>query len=209
MKACINYFQLTALLFFLILIVGRSLYLWFAHGVRTFVLGRGKKGIGGVLEVLFFLGFFFWIAEVILSSIPTDVRLGPSVLEVKIVDAPAAQIVGVVMVAAGLALFIWALLSFGASWRVGIDKGAPGRLITTGAFGFSRNPIFLSLDVYFVGTFLINGTIVFFLISLIVILGTHYQIVQEEKHLRKSYGPVYDAYCAKTGRYVTLGRRAE
>lgn len=202
--AFLDYFQLAALLFFLAVFLGRTLYLRFVRGVRPLTLGVGKKGFNRVLELFFFFGLYFWIAEVFLYSIPTGIRLGPPALEVIILDSTIAQTIGVVMVIAGLMLFVWALRSFGDSWRMGIDNRAPGKLVTTGAFAFSRNPIFLFIDVYFTGTFLINGTIILLLLSIVVIIGIHYQIIQEEKHLRSYYGQPYKDYCANTGRYITL-----
>src|SRR5262249_7494006 len=48
---------------------------------------------------------------------------------------------GVLFCLAGLLLFLWSLISFRQSFRVGIDADHPDRLITDGVFAFSRNPI--------------------------------------------------------------------
>src|ERR1700677_3470166 len=52
--------------------------------------------------------------------------------------------VGVLFCLAGLGLFLWSLVSFGQSFRVGIDINHPNRLTTTGIFAFSRNPIYVA-----------------------------------------------------------------
>jgi protein-S-isoprenylcysteine O-methyltransferase Ste14 len=51
----------------------------------------------------------------------------------------------------GLIIFLLALISFGKSRRVGIDKEKSNELITKGIFKYSRNPIFIFMDIYFVG----------------------------------------------------------
>ncbi|MFZ6027343.1 MAG: methyltransferase family protein [Chloroflexota bacterium] len=86
-------------------------------------------------------------------------------------------------------------------WRVGIDKRKPGQLVTHGAFAFSRNPIFLFIDLYFVGTFLLNGHVFFLLAALLVVVGLHYQILQEEQFLSQRYGKTYQAYQSQIRRY--------
>ena len=65
------------------------------------------------------------------------------------------------MIAAGLGLFILSLISFGDSWRIGIDTRSAGDLVMTGVFSLTRNPIFLFLDVYFLGTWLIYPNLFF------------------------------------------------
>jgi len=102
-----------------------------------------------------------------------------------------------------VAVFILALVSFGASWRIGIDAKTPGGLVTTGIFALSRNPIFVFLDLYAFGTFLINGTLGFLLFALILAVGIHYQIIQEESFLRRTYGKAYHDYCRRTARYFS------
>jgi protein-S-isoprenylcysteine O-methyltransferase Ste14 len=62
-------------------------------------------------------------------------------------------------------------------------------------FALSRNPIFVFLDLYAFGTFLINGTLGFLLFALVLATGIHYQILQEESFLRRTYGTAYHDYC--------------
>ncbi len=206
MKGFFDYFQLAAVVLFLAVFVVRIFQMWLLYGVRPFALGGGKKGVSGVLEIVFFVGFSAWITEIFMSSLSEHTRLLPPVLEQIIIDLTAVKVIGVVMVVGSLLLFVWALRSFGRSWCVGIDDQTAGGLVTTGAFAFSRNPIFLFMDLYFIGTFFINGTIAFLIFAAAAVIGLHFQIVQEERHLRISYGKAYADYCAITGRYVTLLR---
>src|SRR5499426_61853 len=45
---------------------------------------------------------------------------------------------GVAFCFTGLSFLLWSLISFGRSFRVGIDTSRPGRLVTDGIFGYSR-----------------------------------------------------------------------
>jgi protein-S-isoprenylcysteine O-methyltransferase Ste14 len=199
------YFQIICLLFFLLLFLGRTLYLRVRRDIVVFSLGVGKRGFQQVVEVLFFAGLCVWMAEVLLYALSAPVRLRHGILSVELVDAAAARAGGAALIVLSLALFVWALASFGESWRVGIDTEKPGGLVKRGAFGISRNPIFLFLDLYFLGTFLLNGALVFLLFAVAITGGLHYQILQEERFLKTHYGAAYEGYCAQTRRY--LGRR--
>src|SRR6185295_349576 len=85
----------------------------------------------------------------------------PEWLDKSVLDSGYARFVGAVLVCAGLLIFGIALISFGDSWRIGIDRKTPAALVTGGIFAISRNPIFVFLDFYLAGTFLINGTLIF------------------------------------------------
>jgi protein-S-isoprenylcysteine O-methyltransferase Ste14 len=124
----------------------------------------------------------------------------------QLINSTPAKLIGVSIVAFGFVIFVLALVSFGKSWRVGIDEKTPGELVTTGIFAVSRNPIFIFLDLYFIGTFLINGTLIFLIFAVLVVMGLHYQILQEEKALARIYGQACQDYCTRTGRYFSLRR---
>ena len=51
--------------------------------------------------------------------------------------------------------FLWSLISFGQSFRVGIDPDHPDGLITDGVFAFSRTLIYVAFATILVGEFLI------------------------------------------------------
>jgi len=203
MNAFFGYFQLAALAVLLVVFVGRSGYLRFGRNINPFALGVGKRGLRRVVEVGFLVIFALWATEIIATSLALHWWVFPAPLQRQLLDSLSSQIAGVALVTAGGAVFIPALVSFGASWRVGIDAKTPGGLVTTGMFAFSRNPIFVFLDLYAFGTFLINGTLGFLLFALILAAGIHYQILQEESFLMRIYGAAYQDYSRKTSRYFS------
>jgi protein-S-isoprenylcysteine O-methyltransferase Ste14 len=203
MNGFYGYFQLAALAVFLLVFAGRSAYLRFGRNINPFALGVGKRGLRRVVEVGFLMIFALWAIEILARSLALDWRIFPAPLQRRLLDAAPLQIAGVALVAAGGAVFILALVSLGASWRIGIDAKTPGGLVTTGVFALSRNPIFVFLDLYAFGTFLINGTLGFLLFALVLAAGVHYQVLQEESFLRRTYGTDYHDYCRRTARYFS------
>ncbi len=109
--------------------------------------------------------------------------------------------VGVLFCLAGLLLLLWSLVSFGESFRVGIDTEHAGRLITSGAFAFSRNPIYVAFAFILLGQFLIfsNWILLAYLIAGIWLF--HRQVLREEDYLKKHYGKEYLEYCNRVRRY--------
>ena len=110
--------------------------------------------------------------------------------------------VGVGLCCAGLLMLLASLISFGRSFRVGIDVDDPDKLVTTGVFAFSRNPIYVGLFLVLLGQFLVfpNWVPLVYLAA-----GTwlfHRQVVREEEFMRRHYGEQYAAYCRRVRRYV-------
>ena len=94
------------------------------------------------------------------------------------------------------------LVSFGDSFRVGIDEQTPDKLITTGMFAFSRNPIYVCFDMFFCGLFLIHRNIIIAVAVLAFAFVIHRQILREEKFLASHYLGEYEEYCKRVRRYL-------
>lgn len=109
--------------------------------------------------------------------------------------------IGVFFCIAGLLLFLWSLVSFGQSFRVGIDSDQPDKLVTNGAFAFSRNPIYVAFGIILLGQFLIfsNWILLIYLVAAIWLF--HRQVLREEEYLKKHYGKEYSVYCNRVRRY--------
>ncbi len=206
MRGAFDTFQLAALGAFLVLFLGRTAQMYLARGVRVFQLVRGKPWSEALLEALFLVTFPLWLADVIGHAWPNPFDVIPASLDPALIDVTGTRWIGVVLQVAGLGLFAASLASFGSSWRVGVDQRAPGSLVTTGVFAWSRNPIFLSMDLCLVGSFLLNGQLVTLLFAAGAILGFHRQILHEERFLGRHYGRPYESYRTIVRRY--LGRTA-
>lgn len=196
-----DWFQIASLAFFLVIFWGRTLWLK-QKGIGVFNLGSGKRGLTAVLEKGFLIFFPLWLFEIVIHSLHMGFQFLPDVLLQPLFAGSLPQISGAVMIGTGILLFVLALISFKTSWRIGIDTVAPGGLITTGIFSLSRNPIFLAMDFYFLGTFLIYSNLFFLLSFMGMALGFHIQIWQEERFLMQHYGNRYSTYMTRVHRYI-------
>jgi protein-S-isoprenylcysteine O-methyltransferase Ste14 len=197
-----DYFQIASVVIFLLIIASRVVYMLTTRGVNPIAIGGGKKGLVLIVELLAFGGLLLWMIEVVAFSLHADFHIFPSPLDMVLIDSNVARIAGVVLVSIGLLVFMAAFVSFGDSWRVGFDVNTPGALVTGGIFAFSRNPIYLFLDLWFIGIFLLNGRLIFLIFALLTLVVIHWQILQEETFLTKLYGQPYDEYREGTRRYL-------
>ncbi|MFN8443057.1 MAG: isoprenylcysteine carboxylmethyltransferase family protein [Caldilineaceae bacterium] len=110
--------------------------------------------------------------------------------------------IGVLFCLAGLSLLFWSLVSFGRSFRVGIDVDRPDQLVTIGIFALSRNPIYVAFASVLLGQFLVfpNWVPLLYLIAGVWLLNR--QIVREEAFMQQHYGAAYSEYCKRVRRYL-------
>jgi protein-S-isoprenylcysteine O-methyltransferase Ste14 len=76
-------------------------------------------------------------------------------------------------------------------------------LVTTGPFGYSRNPMYLGLTalllawaIYLSAPWALLGPIVF------VLFITRFQIIPEEKAMSAKFGSSYEVYCQNVRRWI-------
>lgn len=189
-------FQFVSLAVIAGIVVTRAFLLWFAIRVNAFKLTQLR-------EVCLSIGFAFFVLLVLRTNRIIDLPW-PPFLDIVIVRSEGLHFVGAMLSVIGILIFLLALVSFKNSWRIGIDSGTREQLVTTGVFAYSRNPIFVFLDSYLVGAFLLNGTLIFLLTACVGILGIHFQILREEEFLRRHYGAAYRRYCSRTARYFGI-----
>jgi len=108
-----------------------------------------------------------------------------------------------VISSSGFVIYVIAIFTLADYWRVGDARKQNGTLVTHGIYAISRNPIYIFFILYFLGTFLINGILIFLIFTILMVLNAHYLILEEEKFLSESHGSAFQKYCAATGRYIT------
>jgi protein-S-isoprenylcysteine O-methyltransferase Ste14 len=113
-----------------------------------------------------------------------------------------AEELAAAVVFGGVILMVAAQLNMGVSWRVGIDETARPGLVTDGLYGFCRNPIYFAMFLTLAGLTVLLPTGLSVLGFLAIFLGVRSQVFAEEAYLRRAYGASFDAYAARTGRFV-------
>jgi protein-S-isoprenylcysteine O-methyltransferase Ste14 len=109
---------------------------------------------------------------------------------------------GVALCLGGVLVLLLSLVSFGNSFRVGIDADQPGRLVTTGIFAVSRNPIYVGFFVFLLGQFLVFSSWTPLIALGIATVLFHRQVLREEEFMRQRYGQEYTEYCSRVRRYL-------
>lgn len=202
MERIFDHLQLVSLAAFLLLFLGRSAYLRVARGINPFQLSWGKPIGEALTEGCLAVALPLWIYEIVAFAWPLPWHVFPESLNVIVLESTLAQLAGSLLIVWSIALFAAALFSFGDSWRVGIDQKTPGGLVTGGVFALSRNPIFVFMDAYALGSFLITGRFLFALFTGLAVLLIHLQIRREEVFLEARHGDAYRSYQKRTPRYL-------
>jgi protein-S-isoprenylcysteine O-methyltransferase Ste14 len=112
------------------------------------------------------------------------------------------QWLGVLFCLLGLILLAWSLISFGRSFRVGIDTENPDKLITSGIFTHTRNPIYVAFAFILIGQFLILPNWILLVYMLAGFWLFNRQILREEAYLKVHYGQEYEEYSRRVRRYL-------
>ncbi len=185
-----GYFAL-ATIFLLMALVLLRVYLLHKVGIKAMKFGETDKK--DFLIPPFALLFFY----LILASALDLPKLGTELFGSEVIGW-----IGVGLCMFGLVFFLLSLISFGKSFRVGLDEDHPSTLVTTGPFAISRNPIYTAFGLILLGIFLIfpNWILLVYLFAGIWLFNR--QVLLEEESLQKIYGEEYARYCKKVRRYL-------
>ncbi|MEM7521467.1 MAG: isoprenylcysteine carboxylmethyltransferase family protein [Pseudomonadota bacterium] len=119
--------------------------------------------------------------------------------------APVAlgQTLAVLLVFAGIGLMIWAVLAFQAHQTSAVPHQLPERIITTGPFAISRNPIYLGDVLVLAAAVLWWGAwpAIVIVLGFIAILHRRF-IAPEEARMKESFASEFEAYQGNTRRWL-------
>lgn len=112
-------------------------------------------------------------------------------------------IIGSISILLGLIILIISQMQLGNSYRI-LLSNEKAKLITTGLYSFTRNPLYIGAYISFIGIFLMFPSIIFLILLLIVIVNNHFRIFEEEKALLALFGDEYNNYKKKVKRYFVF-----
>jgi protein-S-isoprenylcysteine O-methyltransferase Ste14 len=108
--------------------------------------------------------------------------------------------VGYLLLPLGLILWATAVIQL----MTGFSKG---ELVTTGAYGVARNPIYASATFFILPAIaLLTLTWVYFVASVFLYVGVMIFIGTEEQQLTRAFGKAYEDYIARVDRLVPFKR---
>ena len=120
-------------------------------------------------------------------------------------DSSILKIPAYVIGLAGILLLLMAVAAF-VKARTTVNPHKPetaSKLVTTGLYRISRNPMYLALVMLLIaGAFLLGNWASFIGPGVFVALITYLQIKPEEEVLTGQFGAAYTAYCQQTRRWI-------
>lgn len=162
------------------------------HGMKAMKFGQMDKTDFFIPPFAFFYFYLVFAAAFGWPTVSTQAFF----------RSDAVAWIGVALCLSGLLLLLWSLVSFGKSFRVGIDADHPDKLITSGVFAFSRNPIYVAFATILLGQFLILSGWIPLIYIVAAVWLFHRQILREEAFLKAHYGQEYMTYCDQVRRYL-------
>ncbi|MCZ6622255.1 MAG: isoprenylcysteine carboxylmethyltransferase family protein [Deltaproteobacteria bacterium] len=109
-----------------------------------------------------------------------------------------------------LFLMLWGYLQYRlcGNYRISRAGGGPGidtppeRLLTSGLYSFTRNPMYLGHIVFLIGLTLTMNSLLAGLITVASMVWFHYRVLQDEHRLIGLFGQPYLDYMAAVKRWV-------
>jgi protein-S-isoprenylcysteine O-methyltransferase Ste14 len=172
--------------------------LWWQR--RTGSTGFRISGHLGPAEWFGGVGF---VLAMLITVAATVLQLAGVVEPLPFLRATGIQVAGIAIAVVGLIGTSYAQLAMGNSWRIGVDDSETTTLVRSGVFGFVRNPIYVGMFVFWLGTTLItpNAVAIAGYVSLVVSIELQVRLV-EEPYLVKVHDESYREYASAVGRFV-------
>jgi protein-S-isoprenylcysteine O-methyltransferase Ste14 len=156
--------------------------------INIFKKQNGMNIVGQGGKIILFMLLFLIAAILVHTYLPQIAALSKSISFIKPV--------GYLLILPGVILWGAAIIQL----MTGFSKG---KLVTSGAYGVVRNPIYSSATFFILpAVALLTLTWVYFVVSVFLYAGVMIFIGKEEKQLTKAFGKEYEDYLARVDRLV-------
>lgn len=116
---------------------------------------------------------------------------------------PAQLTTGTAMLAAGVLLMGWGLITFARARTAILPFHAARALVIAPPYTFTRNPMYLGLLIaYLGGALATNWAWPLVFLPLVMAVMNGFVIAREERYLRGAFGADYDNYCRRVRRWI-------
>ncbi len=187
------------IVFFAIAFLGTSVMVYKRTGRNPDVLPGDSSAYG-------LIGRYFKIILITLFVYTLFILLFPGktlpAFKIRFLDHSGFRYSGILMMISAFIWVITAQIQMKDSWRIGIDHTTKTKLIVTGLFRISRNPVFLGMTVALIGFLFLVPTVISFTFLLSGHMLMQIQIRLEEEHLLQQHGTDYLNYKKTAGRML-------
>ncbi len=126
------------------------------------------------------------------------------------VEPTIFRLLGIVLVAVGVACYLWCAWEF-----VFVGRGTPApwdppkRFVSRGLYRVVRNPIYVGATLILIGEAVAFASVVLALYAVLMWWVFHFIVVLvEEPTLKDTFGATYEEYCRTVPRWIPYRRRS-
>ncbi len=168
-----------------------------ADAIFRMATGQSKRRWLYTALVAFLFGCF--LALFFVGAYCTDrwLNLDPVVYQ------PWNLILGLILLLPGAAMISWTYIQFFRARGTPVPINPPQKLITTGLYAYSRNPMLTGIFLVFFGVGVLTGSIsLTFIFSPLLVLFFYFQITKvEEIEMELKFGQAYRDYKQRVPRF--------
>ena len=113
------------------------------------------------------------------------------------------KLLGILGLILSVAIFVAGFNIFKSYEENPVPTSTTNRIIKTGIFAYTRNPIYLSFVIFYLSMFLVFENVMYFLSSIGLAIWLHnYVIKSEEDFLLKKFSDEYERYKDAVNRWI-------
>lgn len=115
-----------------------------------------------------------------------------------------SRLLGIILLLLGSTIWLYCIGVFNLIGKgTPVPTDPPKKLVNTGIYRLTRNPMYIGALIVFLGYFFVFGHTTLLIYVLLVFLFFHlFVTLYEEPTLKKKFGKIYSDYCKKVPRWI-------